>query len=56
MAVVAIQAAIQHIRSSWGVQYLAQGHFNMQIRGTEPATFCLQDAGFTLEPEPPLHF
>ena len=30
--------ANQHIRSSFGVQYLSQGHFSMQTRGIEPAT------------------
>ena len=32
---VAMQGADQHIR----VQYLAQGHFDMQTRGIEPETF-----------------
>ena len=39
MAVAAMQGADQHIRRSLGVQYLAQGHFDMQTRGIEPATF-----------------
>ena len=38
MAMAAMQGANQHIRSSLGVQDLAQGHFNMQIRGIKPAT------------------
>ena len=33
-------------------QYLAQGHFNMQSRVTEPATFLSQDAGSAPEPQP----
>ena len=33
------------IKSSFRVQYLAQGHFGTQSRGTEPATFNKQDAG-----------
>ena len=32
MAVAAMQGADQHIRSWFGVQYLAQGHFDMQAR------------------------
>ena len=36
MAVAAMQGADQHIRSSFGVQYLAQGHSDMQTRGIEP--------------------
>ena len=46
MAVTAMQGADQHTRSSFkmdqeqfGVQYLAQGHFDMQTRGIKPATF-----------------
>ena len=39
MAVAAMQGVDQHIRSSLGVQYLAQGHFDTQTRGAEPATF-----------------
>ena len=39
MAVAAMQGADQLIRSSFWVWYLAQGHFDMQTRGTEPATF-----------------
>ena len=39
MPMAAMQGADQHIRSSFGVQYLAKGHFNMQTRGIEPATF-----------------
>ena len=31
--------ADQHIRSSFEVQFLAEGHFNMQNRGIKPATF-----------------
>ena len=33
------------------VQYLAQGHFNVQTRGIEPATFQWQDTGSTTEPQ-----
>lgn len=33
MAVAATQEADQHIRSSVGAQYLAQGHFDLQTRG-----------------------
>ena len=43
-AVAAMQGADQHIRSSFGVQYLARGHFAMQTRQIEPATFLYQDA------------
>ena len=39
MSVAAVQVADQHIRSSFGVQYFAQGHFNKQTRGLEQATF-----------------
>ena len=39
MAVAAMPGADQHIRLQAGVQYLAQGHFNMQARGIEPVTF-----------------
>ena len=39
MAVVAMQGAQQRIRSSLGVQYLAQEHFYMQSRGIKPAAF-----------------
>ena len=39
MAVVAMQGADWHIRSSFGVQSLAQGHFDMQTRGIEPVTW-----------------
>ena len=39
MAVDAMQGADQHTRSSLGVQYPAQGHFDMQTRGIEPVTF-----------------
>ena len=38
MAVAAMQGVDQHIRSSLEVQYLAQGHFNMQTGGIEAAT------------------
>ena len=38
VVVAAMQGADQHIRSSFGVQFLAQGHFNMQNSGMEPAT------------------
>ena len=44
MAVAAMQGTDQHIRSSFGVQYLAQGHFAMQTRRIVPATFRYQDA------------
>ena len=37
MAVAAMQGAVQHIRSSYGAQHLAQGHYNIQTRGIEPA-------------------
>ena len=36
MAVAAMQGA-DH-QEQYGVQYLAQGHFNMQTRGIQPAT------------------
>ena len=39
MVVAATQGADQHIRSRFGVQDLAQGHFDLQTRGIEPATF-----------------
>ena len=39
MAVAAMQGANQHTKSSFGVQYLAHGHLNMQTRGSEAATF-----------------
>ena len=39
MAVAAMQGADQHVSEQFGVQYLAQGHFDMQTRGMEPATF-----------------
>ena len=38
MAVAAVQGADQH-QEQFGVQCLAQGHFNMQTRGIEPSTF-----------------
>ena len=38
MAVAAMQGAEQHIGSCLGIQYLAQGHFDMQTRGIEPVT------------------
>ena len=31
---------------------LAQGHFNMQTRGIIPATFWIEEAGSTPEPQP----
>ena len=49
MAVAAMQGADQHIRSSFEVQYLAQGHFNLQTREMEPVTFRKQTAGSTPE-------
>ena len=39
MTVAAMQGANQHIRSSFGVQYFAQGHFDMQTKRIELATF-----------------
>ena len=39
MVVAAMQGADQHIGSSFGVYYLAQGHLDMQNRGMEPATY-----------------
>ena len=39
MAVAAMQSADQHIMRSFGVQYLAQGHLDMQTRGIKPAIF-----------------
>ena len=39
MAVAAMQAAHQQHQEQFGVQYLAQGHFDMQIRGIKPVTF-----------------
>ena len=39
MAVAAMQGDDRHIRCSFGVQYLPQGHFGMQNREFEPATF-----------------
>ena len=39
MAAAAMQSADQHIRNCYGVQYLAQGHFDMHSKGIEPATF-----------------
>ena len=53
MAVDVMHGADQHIRSSLGVQYLAQGLFNTQARGIKPATFWQQDAGSAPEPQPP---
>ena len=50
VVVAAMQGADQQ---QFAVQYLAQGHFNMQIRGFKPATFQLQDTGFTPEPQLP---
>ena len=55
MAVAAMQGANQHNQEQFRVQYLAQGHFNMQARGPEPATFQLQDAGSTSELQPSRH-
>ena len=40
-------------QEQFGVQYLAQGHFDMQTRRFKPATFRCQDAGSTPEPQPP---
>ena len=37
-----------------GVQYLAQGHLDMQTRRIEPATFQEQDAGYTPNPNNPV--
>ena len=37
MAMAAMTGANQHVRSSFRVQYLAQGHFDMQTGGIEPA-------------------
>ena len=34
-------------QEQFGIHYLAQGQFGMQTRGIKPATFQLQDAGFT---------
>ena len=48
----AMQVANQAYQEQLGVQYLAQGHFNMQTRGIEPATFLWQEAGSTTEPQP----
>ena len=39
MVVVAMQGADKPIQSSFGVQYLAKGHFDMQTRGIKPVTF-----------------
>ena len=39
IAGAAMQGADQHMRSSFGVQRLVPGHFDMQTRGMEPATF-----------------
>ena len=39
MAVAAMQGADQHIRRSFGVHYLVQGHFDMQTRGFKPEIF-----------------
>ena len=38
MVAAAMQGADQQ-QDQFGVQYLAQGHFDMQTRGIEPATF-----------------
>ena len=38
MVAAAMEDANQHIRSSFGVQYLAQGHFDMQTRHVPPPT------------------
>ena len=46
MVAAAMQGADQQ-QDQFGVQYLAQGHFDMQTRGIEPATFWWQDAGST---------
>ena len=39
MAVAAMLGADQHVRSSFGVQYLTKGQFNMHTKGIEPAAF-----------------
>ena len=39
MAVAAMQSADLHIMGSFGVQYLAKWHVDMQTRGIKPATF-----------------
>ena len=39
MMQAAMQGANQHQEQYFGVQYLAQGHLDMQTRGTEPAAF-----------------
>ena len=38
MAMAAMQGAHQPIRTSSGIQYLAQRHFDTQTRGIEPVT------------------
>ena len=43
--------AVAAHQEQFGVQYLAQGHLNMQTRGIKPATFREQDAGSTPEPQ-----
>ena len=49
LVVAAVQAQEQ-----FGIQYIAQVHFDMQTRGAEPVTFRFQDAGATPEPQPPI--
>lgn len=39
MVMAIVQGADQHTRSSFGFQNLDQGHFDMQTRGIDPATF-----------------
>ena len=55
LVVAALQGANLHIKSSFGVQYLAKGYFDMQTRGIKPATFWQQEAGSTSKPQPPYY-